>query len=196
MRVSARERIYYNWQYAWVTAGMFQLAMTPLVWNIWSSLLLTVFLQLPAYLFHQVEECYGNRFRTFMNREFGRGREVLTWDAVLVINIVGVWGVDLAALYLCFFARPGLGLIAANLALVNGVVHIHATVIKRVYHPGLETAVLLLLPAGSLCWWQIVRVNGATLADHLWGLGVALAVHVLIVVHLVRRLRTMSRGSS
>jgi len=67
VRVSARERIYYNWQYAWVTAGMFQLAMTPLVWNIWSSLLLTVFLQLPAYLFHQVEECYGNRFRTFMN---------------------------------------------------------------------------------------------------------------------------------
>ena len=194
MSDTVQARIYQNWFYAGATAAVFLLAMLPLLWTVWQATLLVVFLQLPIYMLHQVEEYYRDRFRQSINQILGHGQEVLTPDFVLVVNLAGVWLVNLLALYLAYFVRPGLGLIAVYLALVNAFVHLAVAVVRRSYNPGLITAMLLLLPAGASGWWLLHQTHEATSVDHLWGLGVGVGVHALIGLHLARRLRLL-KGS-
>jgi hypothetical protein len=181
-----RTWIYANWPYAGLTACLFLLLMTPLLWSSWSGAMLLVYLQLPLYMIHQVEEHHRDRFRAFVNRHMAGGRDALTTEGVVIINLGGVWAVDLVALYLAYFVRPGLGLIAVYLPIVNGLVHVAGWAGLREYNPGLVSAVTLLLPAGAAGWWLLVR-EGCTMADHAWGLGVAIAIHVAIVVSVRRQ---------
>ena len=194
MSDTLQTRIYQNWFYAGATAAVFLLAMLPLLWTVWQATLLIVFVQLPIYMLHQVEEYYGDRFRQSLNIFLGGGREVLTPRFVLLVNLAGVWLVDLLALYLACFIRPGLGLIAIYLAIVNAFMHLAVAVIRRSYNPGLITAMILLLPAGLVGWQLLHQTHEATSADHVWGLGVALGVHALIAIHLFRRLRVLKRS--
>ena len=187
MNQTIRDRIYYNYQYAGLTVGVFLILLVPVLWAPWPHTLLLVLLQLPAYFGHQTEEYFKDKFRLGMNEELAQGREVLTKDAVLFINIVGVWGTDLIALYLSAFVRPGLGLIAMYLALVNATVHVGVTLVTRAYNPGLYTALVLLLPNGALGLWLFVRSGQASTSDHLWSLGVGIVIHVLIGIHIYRR---------
>src|SRR5690606_6727990 len=123
-----------------------------------------VFLQLPVYMIHQWEEHAGDRFRRHANELIGGGREVLTPSAVFWINSAGVWGVDLAALYLAWAVAPPAGLVAGYLALVNAVLHGAPAVARRAYNPGLVTAVVLFLPLGG---WCVATVGaGAGFAAH------------------------------
>ena len=191
MSGTLQTRIYQNWFYAGATAALFLLAIVPLLWTVWPSTLLIVFVQLPIYMFHQVEEYYRDRFRQCLNTLLGGGQEVLTQRFVLLVNLGGVWMVDVLALYLACFVRPGLGLIAFYLALVNAFVHLAMAILRRSYNPGLITAMVLLLPAGATGWWLLHRTQEATSVDHLWGLGVAFGVHALIALHLSRRLRRL-----
>ena len=46
---------------------------------------------LPVYMFHQVEEHTGDRFRNFVNEKIFSGVEALSHAAVLWINLPGVW---------------------------------------------------------------------------------------------------------
>ena len=165
------ERIYPIWPYAGLTACVFLLAMVPLLRTSWPLATLAVFVQLPVYMIHQMEEHYDDRFRSFLNQRLARGLNALTKDDVLTINLGGVWGVDLAALYLAWFVAPGLGLVAIYLALVNGAAHIVAAAVFRRYNPGLITAALLLLPGGVWGWLAIVKSGDGTRADHALGLG-------------------------
>ena len=190
------DRIYYNYQYAGLTVAVFFLLLAPLLWTSWPHPLLCVFLQLPAYFIHQVEEYYHDRFRLSMNRQLAHGSDALTKGAVLVINIAGVWGTDLLALYLCYFLRPGLGLIAIYLALVNATVHILFTLITRSYNPGLYTALLLLLPGSVSGLVNFARSGSATTADHIWGISIALAIHIMIAIHIYRRVRLVNHPTS
>ena len=187
MTETTKDRIYYNYQYAGLTVAAFFLLLAPLLWPFWPHALFWVFLQLPAYFGHQVEEYFHDRFRLGINHELARGNDALTKGAALFINIAGVWGTDLFALYLCAFVRPGLGLIAIYLALVNGAVHIIVTLVSRAYNPGLVTALLLLIPFGTFGLLAFVGTHQATTSDHVWGLGVALAVHIMIAIHVYRR---------
>jgi hypothetical protein len=180
--------VYANWPYAGLAAALFLLAILPLLWNSWNAALLIVFLQLPIYMFHQVEEHYHDRFRLFVNEHMAGGRNALTTGAVVVINVGGVWAVDLIALYLARFVRPGLGLIAMYLAIVNAIAHIGGAIVLRVYNPGLVTAILFLLPAGSLGWWMLVHDRQCSPFDHAWGLGIAIVIHAAII--LLVRFRT------
>ena len=189
MSGTLQTRIYQNWFYAGATAALFLLAIVPLLWPVWQATLLIVFVQLPIYMLHQVEEYYRDRFRQSLNTLLGGGQEVLTQRFVLLVNLGGVWTVDVLALYLACFVRPGLGLIAIYLAIVNAFVHLAVAIIRSSYNPGLITAMVLLLPAGSMGWWLLRRTHEATSADHVWGLGVAVGVHALIALHLSRRLR-------
>lgn len=182
----------HNWMYAGFVAGLFLFAIVPLLVTAWSLPLLLVYLLLPVYMVHQLEEHHDDRFRRWVNEVMFGGRDVLTTPAVVVINVVGVWAVDLAVVYLAAFVGLGLGLIAVYLTLVNGVIHIAAAVAKRAYNPGLVTSVVLFLPVGL---WALVAISaapGVGPADQAIGLGAALLVHAAIIVHVKRRAAAMA----
>ena len=138
----------WQWPAAALFAGLFLLAVAPAVLAA-GPLVLVVYLQLPAYLVHQYEEHAGDRFRLYVNRVIGGGREALTPVATFWINALGVWAVDLVALYLAVFLDPALGLIAAYLPVVNAVGHVGPAAARREYNPGLGTALVLFLPLGG-----------------------------------------------
>ena len=184
-----------QWPYATLLAAGFLLLLLPFLLPLGLPLAV-IFLQLPVYMLHQFEEHDRDRFRAFINATIGGGREALTPLAVFVINSAGVWGVDLAALYLAYFVHPALGLIAIDLAVVNGITHIIAALILRRYNPGLWTSLCLLLPVGI---WALVTVSAATQADwkmHTLALGTAILVHVLIIAHIKLRLALMEKSAS
>ena len=182
-----------RWQ--WPAAGLFAAAflgaLAPLLVRSSGLALTLVYLQLPLYLLHQWEEHAADRFRLHINRALGGGREVLTPTATFWINALGVWGVDLIAIYLAWYVRPALGLAAGYLAVVNGLVHVAAAVKRREYNPGLWTALALLLPFGTWCILSIAIAARAGWSDHWIGLGAAVAVHLAIIVHGVRRVQML-----
>jgi hypothetical protein len=185
-----------NWMNAGVITGLFLLALVPLLAGSWSLPLLLVYLQLPIYMLHQLEEHHGDRFRQFVNEHIAHGLPALTTPAVVFINVPGVWGIDLLALYLARFVELGLGLIAVYLTLVNTLAHIASAVVLRGYNPGLVTALVLFLPVGG---WALVTVSGApgvTVTHHIIGLGLAVLVHAAIVVHVKLRVRALSAGTA
>jgi hypothetical protein len=159
---------------------MLLVVLTPLLAVFWPPWLVAVWIQLPIYMLHQFEEHDGDRFQRFVTANLGQGRELLSHAAIWVINVPGVWGVIAVSLGLAVWVRPGLGLIAVYLVLVNALAHIAAGVVLRRFNPGLVTAVVLFLPGGI---WGLLalRQAGATAADHAIGLAVAVAIHLAIV---------------
>jgi hypothetical protein len=181
-----------NWMYTGVVAGLFLLSLVPLIVGGWSLALVLVYLQLPIYMFHQLEEHYDDRFRRFVNDNIAGGLPALTTPAVVVINILGVWGVNLLALYLAYFVDLGLGLIAIYLTLVNAILHVVSTIVLRRYNPGLVTALVLFLPVGAWALVAVARAPGVTTTYHVIGLAIAVLIHVGILVHVKRRVRALS----
>ncbi len=192
MTESTFNRIYQNWPCGGLTAAVFLTLMIPLLWASWPALLLLALIQLLAYLGHQVEEYFHDNFRSFVNRKLAHGREALNRETVLFVNIGGVWGVDLLVLYLTCFVRPGLSLIAAYLGLVNAAVHLLAAAVTRAYNPGLISAVLLLLPAGTAAVW-VARTHQVAPWYHVLGLGTAVFIHLLLAWHIYRRVKLVDR---
>ena len=187
MTSSVRAWLFANWMYAGLIASLFLLAIVPLLAGVWSLPLLLVYLHGPVYMLHQVEEHAADRFRRFVNLHIGHGREALTTAAVVWINIPGVWGINLVALYLARFVSIGLGLIAVYLMLVNALTHIAAAAVLRRYNPGLVSAILLFLPLSLWTVWVLAHTPGVGALDHLIGLPVAVLIHVAIVVHVRSR---------
>ncbi|MDQ0506578.1 HXXEE domain-containing protein [Xanthobacter agilis] len=166
----------------WVTGAMFMcgalLLVVPVVPGGAERI---IYLAGPLYMLHQVEEHFGDRFRTYVNsRVFGV--EALTVADVLWINLPGVWGINLLALYAAQWLAPGWGLCALYLILLNGIAHVGMAVALRGYNPGLGTGVALFIPFGIL---GLVTVP-ATTAQHLFGLAVAVLVHAGIVAVVKR----------
>ncbi|HEX5105845.1 MAG TPA: HXXEE domain-containing protein [Pirellulaceae bacterium] len=183
----------WQWPSAALFAAAFLFALLPLIAGLDGAIGL-VFLQLPIYMLHQWEEHTGDRFRQYANRVIGGGREVLTPTATFWINSLGVWGVDLAALYLAWAVTPAAGLIAAYLALVNSLLHIGPALVRREYNPGLVTAAILFPLAGGWCVLTIGATCGP--APHLIALGGAIGIHLLIVAYVASRLRRLCRAAS
>jgi len=170
------------------------LLVAPLLPGAWGWPLTLVYLASPGYMLHQVEEHRGDRFRAYLNARLYGGLEALTTTDVLWINIPGVWGVDLAALYAAYYLDPGFGLAAPYLMLVNAIAHLAAAARWREYNPGLWTACGLFLPLALVALSRIP----ASPPQHALGLAIALAVHAAIVVHVGRRgaaLRGLARSS-
>ncbi len=186
-----------DWQ--WPAASLFTgcalLLLAPVWYTATGLALALVYLPLPVYMLHQWEEHDGDRFRGYVNRHIACGREALTPAATFWINALGVWGVDVLALYLAAFVRPSLGLIAVYLPLVNSLGHIAPALVRREYNPGLWTALVLFLPVGGWGWWVLADA-GADAADHGIGLGVAVAVHLAIVAHVAWRIRRLARPAT
>jgi hypothetical protein len=176
----------WQWPQATLFAAIFLFALLPFIAAGAGSALGLIFLQLPIYMLHQWEEHTGDRFRRYFNRVFGRGREALTPAATFWINSVGVWGVDLLALYLAWAIAPAAGLVAGYLALVNAVLHIVPAIVRREYNPGLVTAVFLFPLVGGWCVWHVGASAG--LLPHLTAFVAAVGIHLVIVAHVARRL--------
>jgi hypothetical protein len=180
------------WMYAGLIAALFLLSLVPLLAGAWSLPLMLIYLMGPIYMLHQVEEHHGDRFRQFVNHYIAGDLPALTTPAVVFINVPGVWGVNLAALYLAAFVDLGLGLIAVYLMLVNAFAHIASTVVLRCYNPGLVTALVLFVPFGTWALVAVSRVPEVTMADQLIGLGIAVLIHVAIMVHVKQRAHALA----
>jgi hypothetical protein len=182
----------WQWPYAALFTAGFLAALAPFVFRYAGLPLGLIYLQLPIYMLHQYEEHAGDRFRLWVNNMIGHGREVLTPIATFWINSLLVWGLDLVALYLACFVDLSLGLMAMYLPMLNAFGHIIPAIIKKQYNPGLLTSVTIFLPVGLLSTYLLSRAAGSDLHDHLFALGVAIAVHGTIIVHVRRRIAYLS----
>ena len=186
------ERMIRNWVQGGFLAGLMLLAITPALASAWPAWLTWTWPTLPIYMLHQLEEHDRDRFRSFVNTNVGGGHEVLSLTDVFLINVPGVWGVIGAALWLAVFVRPGLGLIATYVVLVNAAVHCAGWIALRRYNPGLVTALTLFtfVGIGSL---MALQSAGATVMDHVIALAVAIVIHAAIILHIRLRLSRMTQ---
>jgi len=173
--------------------SLFLIAVLPVFYSVAGLALTLVFAQLPAYMIHQFEEHHDNCFCRYVNRVLAGGRIALSPMAAFWINSIGVWGVDLAALALARYVSPGLGLIAVDLALVNGTLHVLMALVRREYNPGVWTSVVIFAPLGI--WTYAVLLGaGATVPEQILALAIAIAIHIGIVVYV--RVRVAQLGST
>jgi hypothetical protein len=186
-------RFFSYWVYGGFLAAFLLLGLMPAFTCTWELPLILVFLQLPVYMLHQLEEHDDDRFRRFINDLIGGGREVLSRGAVFVINVPGVWGVNLLSILLAFSLDLGFGLIAVYLTLINGLVHLAQAVRLRRYNPGLITAVILFLPVGGLALAAVMKSGSVTIGYHMLGLSSAVAIHLAIVGWILLNLSGPSR---
>lgn len=174
-------RLISYWVYGGFLAAFLLLGLMPVFSCFWDLPLILVYLQLPVYMLHQLEEHDDDRFRRFINNLIGGGREVLSKGAVFIINVPGVWGVNLLSILLAFSVDLGFGLIGVYLTLVNGLVHVAQAIRLRSYNPGLVSALVLFLPVGGLALAYVIRSESVTVGYHLLGLGCAILIHVAII---------------
>ncbi len=166
----------------WVAGAVFMslafLLLAPVGFAGEGLALLLIFLASPVYMLHQVEEHAGDRFRTYINGTVFGGVEALSVSDVLWINLPGVWGLNLAALYAAHFIDVGWGVVAGYLILINGIAHIAMAARFRGYNPGLVTGALVFVPFGLAS----ILLVPATPLEHAVGFGIALAIHVAIAI--------------
>jgi hypothetical protein len=145
-----------------------------------SGAILLIFLATPIYMLHQIEEHTGDRFRRYVNRTVFGGVEALSVSDVLWINLPGVWGMNLLALYAAHFIDIGWGLAAGYLMLINGIAHVGMAARFKGYNPGLVTGVVLFIPLGLL---TALLVPASTM-QQVVGLLIAVAIHAAIIVRV------------
>ncbi|MGA2216547.1 MAG: HXXEE domain-containing protein [Terracidiphilus sp.] len=184
------KRLVANWVYGGFLAGLLLLLITPILARNWPPTLLATFLCLPAYVVHQYEEHDNDRFREFVNKNFGKGREILSPMAVFLINVPGVWGIVSISFWLAAVLNPGFGLIAAYLLLLNAVIHIASVAILRGYNPGLVTAIVFFLPLGGYCVATIQHSGFGSAWMHVVGAAAAIGIHAAIAIPVLRVART------
>mgnify|MGYP006282452037 CR=1 FL=1 len=190
------QRLINNWVYGGFLAGVLMLGLFAALGADWSAAFWIVALQLPVYMIHQFEEHDADRFRIFVNEALGGGREALTPGAVFVINIYGVWGVNLVSILLARYVDVGFGLIGVWLTLLNGLIHIAQGVALRKYNPGLITAVAMFLPLGIAGVWMLARSGHGSWGWQALGFVAAAGIHVAIVAHVRRRLLSLEKTRS
>ncbi|MEM8946358.1 MAG: HXXEE domain-containing protein [Planctomycetota bacterium] len=183
------QRLAANWVYGGFLSAFVIAALGVVLLRDASWALILVYFHLPMYQLHQYEEHEDDRFRTWVNRVIGNHREVLSSNAVLLINIVGVWAVFTVGIVCAAVYQIGFGLAIVYPTLLNGLVHVLPAMVRRQYNPGLGTALLLFLPVSALSIWTVSRADGVGTFHHVVGLLIGVGIHLAIVVHVRRRLR-------
>ncbi len=181
-----------EWPYAALFTAFFLLALLPF-FTAFGLALALVYLQLPIYMVHQFEEHDRDRFRKFANQLIGGGREVFTPMAIFIINSVGVWGIDLLALYLAYEVNLAWGLVAIYLPILNGVSHLAVSLAIRRYNPGLWTSIGLFLPFGLWALAVVSKASHASWQQQVEALAIAIFVHALIILHVRLRLHRLAK---
>jgi len=172
-----------HWVAAALCMAVLLTVLIPIFAQRWAPPWLLIFALLPAYMFHQVEEHSGDRFRMFVNQHVFHGVEALTHAAVLWINLPGVWGLGLLSIYMVTFSNIGWGLSMVYVVLVNAAAHIGGAILWRQYNPGLWTALALFVPVGTLALIEVGRVPDVQRIHHVVGLAVGIGIHAAIVVY-------------
>jgi hypothetical protein len=167
-----------------LAAGL--LALTPAVSRRATRTTLLTYLQLPIYMLHQYEEHGHGAFKREINALVPPSIGHLTDRTIFWVNIASVWGVDAVVTALAASRLPAAGLVAPYLAAVNGAIHLGMALRQRRYNHGLGTALALFLPFGLYSIRAIGRDAGATRRAHLAALGVTLALHLLVMVGVLR----------
>lgn len=191
MSASLFQRLAANWVYGGFVSAFILVPLGLVFLRGESTALLLLFLHLPAYQIHQFEEHDRDRFRLYMNRVAGGGKEILTVPAVFWINIGFVWALFAALIVLAALAGVGWGLGVVYGTLANAVIHIAAALRNRAYNPGLATAVFLFLPLSATALWVVSRAPGVDWLEQAAGLLIGLGVHAAIMIHLARRARSL-----
>ncbi len=179
----------WQWPYAATFAACFLLCLVPVVWSEGGVAAMLIFIQLPVYMLHQLEEHAGDRFRLYVNDRLAAGRAALGRGLTFAINLLGVWVLILASILLAYYVDPGLGLIGVYLTGVNAVVHILVALGRREYNPGLITAVAVFVP---LTVWSAIEINDrydVPTGTNLLAVGIAVLGHVAIVTVIGLHLR-------
>jgi hypothetical protein len=175
-------RLQHFWVYGGFLAGLMLLALAPLLLGGWDRAAVLAFLALPVYMLHQYEEHDDDRFHRFVIAHLGHGRDVLPTPAIFLINLVGVWVLMVAVLWLMRGADPGFGVVAGYLLLVNAVVHAVAAAVLRGYNPGLATGIGFFVPLGI----AILATSPAGPGLHLAALALIVGLHAAIVLNARR----------
>ncbi|MEM1223857.1 MAG: HXXEE domain-containing protein [Verrucomicrobiota bacterium] len=179
--MKAIDRLAANWVYGGFLCAFVLFALTPLIAASTSLALVLVYLQLPVYQVHQYEEHDQDRFRLFVNGLFGA--EVLSLNAVLVINFFGVWVLNTLSILMAAFWNIGFGLIAVYLTLINGLIHLAQAIALRRSNPGLFTSLLLFMPLGSYALIEVSKQEACRWPHHLLGLVIIIGLHGWIVLY-------------
>jgi hypothetical protein len=177
-----------NWLWIAIVMGP-ALAILPLMLQKMPVPVLLIFLLSPAYMFHQIEEHWRDRFRLFVNQRVFGGVEALTPAAVFWINVPIVWGIDAGALISAAFGRFELALLAFYMMLVNAVVHT-VGIFRFGYNPGLVTSVIIFIPLS--CAGLVT--SSQPLVTHLIALGLAVIGHGLIFGYALSRVLRLRRA--
>jgi hypothetical protein len=185
------QRLQANWVYGALPLALVLLALAPLLALRWTPIETLVFLALPVYMLHQYEEHDNDRFRRFVNTHIAGGRDALSVAAVFYINMLGVWAVSVAVIWLVLIDNPAWGLIVGYLLLVNAVAHIVQGLVFLRYNPGLLTAILLFLPLGAGILFLLLPV--AEPHNHAISLAFVLAIHAWILIHVRRGMKTAEK---
>jgi hypothetical protein len=67
----------WQWPYAAAYAACFLLCLVPIVWSEGGVAAMLIYVQLPVYMLHQLEEHAGDRFRLYVNDRLVEGRAAL-----------------------------------------------------------------------------------------------------------------------
>jgi hypothetical protein len=182
----------WEWPYAAAFAACFLLALVPVVWSEAGVAAMLIYVQLPIYMLHQLEEHGGDRFRRYVNEILASGREALSRGATFAVNLLGVWVLIIASILLAYYVDPGLGLIGVYLTGVNAVVHLLVAAARREYNPGLLSAAAVFVP---LTVWSAIEINDrydVSAGINLLALGVAILGHLVIVAAIGLHLKRTS----
>jgi hypothetical protein len=100
-------RMVRGWVNGALPAALLLLVLTPLLTEGWPDWQVAVWLLIPVYMLHQVEEWDDDRFLTFFNDCIFGGKSAMTPEIGFWVNVVEVWGGFALILWLTEI-RPGL----------------------------------------------------------------------------------------
>ncbi|WP_035485948.1 HXXEE domain-containing protein [Geminicoccus roseus] len=184
----------------WVAGAGFMaagfLCLVPFLMTFLPVGFLLLYLHTPGYMIHQVEEHQGDRFRRFVNERMFKGLEALRTVDVLVVNLPLVWGLNLGSLYAAVIWGTGYGLAAPYAMLINAITHVAAAVRLKRYNPGVVSSVLVFTPLSITTIWTAAHLPDVTISQHLAALGLAAAIHALILAQAVRQYRRQQAAHS
>ena len=178
-----------NWAKAGLPLPIILFLISPFVYKGVGLAAFLVYLTLPFYMLHQFEEHAGGQFKAFVNKNVGRGREVLSDRAIFRVNVLFVWLGTLVVLYLCVYASIIWGLLSGYLVAFNGIVHIVTSIRMRRYNPGLWTSVFVFLPLGIYIIYLITTESGAGWLYNAIFLVITILLHLMILLNIRRQVR-------
>lgn len=167
-------RLFQNWVYAAPPMALLLIGLFPFMG---AAIALPLFMSLPVYMIHQYEEHDDNRFAVFLNGMMGAGKRGLSPAAIWIVNVIFVWFLLLAVFHLAAL-NPGIGVLAAYLLAINGILHVVWAAKFRKLNPGLWTSIFLFIP---LAVWIFATVPAA-LSIHTVSAVLVILLHAGIMI--------------